>query len=260
MNRLAASPRFQKRAARMTVAVMAWSFASLSSAAPGLPAAAVQGGARSVWDGVYTGAQAERGRLLYLEHCATCHGASLDGGEYRALRGERFWIAWQDTTVDYLLGRVSATMPHSEDGSLKGTLGRHVYADIVAHMLQANGFPAGAAELTEASGAGVRIFRKDGSSGLPAGAFAHVVGCLAPRGPDRSWRLVRASPPVRIMDGREVAVDGPLGDREYALLFVLTPLDKFVGHRMSVRATLVGEAGANGLNVTAISSVRPTCE
>src|SRR5262245_24711681 len=89
---------------------------------------------RTVWDGVYTAAQADRGRGFYSEHCAKCHGGDLQGGEGRALTGDRFWTSWQETTVDRLLGHVSTNMPHSEDGSLKGTLGAAVYADIVAYI------------------------------------------------------------------------------------------------------------------------------
>ena len=98
---------------------------------------------RTVWDGIYTEAQAQRGRGFYAEHCASCHGANLEGAEHRALKGDRFWATWQDTTVDRLLTHVSLNMPHSEDGSLKGTLGARVYADIVAHILSTNQFPAG---------------------------------------------------------------------------------------------------------------------
>jgi quinoprotein glucose dehydrogenase len=212
-----------------------------------------------VWDGVFTDAQAQRGRGFYLEHCAECHGGNLQGGEYRALQGERFWSTWQETTVDYLLGKVTTTMPHSEDGSLKGTLGGHVYVDIVAHILNTNGFPAGASELTQASSAGIQIVKKGGPGELPSGAFAHVVGCLA-RGSDRNWTLLKGSRPVRVMDGREADVNAPLGDREYTLMFLLTPLDRFVGHRMSVRASLLGDGGTKGLNVSAIRSVNATCE
>jgi hypothetical protein len=75
-----------------------------------------------VWDGVFTAEQAERQRV-YNESCAACHGSRLEGGEYRALTGDRFWTSWQGTTVDRMLGQITATMPHSEDGSLKGTLG-----------------------------------------------------------------------------------------------------------------------------------------
>jgi S-disulfanyl-L-cysteine oxidoreductase SoxD len=215
--------------------------------------------ARSVWDGVFTAEQAARGRSHYAEHCSGCHGASLQGGEHRALAGDRFWTSWQDTTVDRLLTYVSTSMPHSEDGSLQGALGTGVYADIVAHILSTNAFPAGADVLTPDSIAGVHIVRRDGPSELPAGSFVHVVGCLA-RGPNRDWQLLRASAPARVLSGESDNLDAPLGDREYALLFVITPLDRFVGHRMSVRASLVGEGGAEGLNVTTITSIGDTCE
>jgi hypothetical protein len=214
---------------------------------------------KTVWDGVFTAAQAERGRDFYAEHCGSCHGASLEGGEYRALKGERFWVSWQETTVDELLGQISANMPFSDDGSLKGTLGDGTYADIVAHILEGNGFPAGQRELTAASITGVEIVKKEGSSDLPSGAYAQVVGCLA-RGTDKNWKIVRGTRPVRVRENNPLDVKGPLGDREYALMFLLTPLDKYEGYRMSVRAALMGEAGANGLNVRSIDPVSSSCQ
>ncbi|HET9363142.1 MAG TPA: cytochrome c [Vicinamibacterales bacterium] len=215
--------------------------------------------ARGIWDGVFTRAQAERGRLSYREHCATCHGADLQGAEYKALQGNRFWTDYQEAPLDYLLGQISRNMPHSEDGSLKGTLGASTYADIVAFMLDANGFPAGATELTEASSAGVAIVRKEGPGELPVGSFAHVVGCLAPRGPDNNWRLVKGSRPVRVLGNRPVDAKAALGNREYTLMYVLTSLDKYAGYRMSVRASLM-EGGNGALNVQSIQAVSPTCE
>jgi quinoprotein glucose dehydrogenase len=215
---------------------------------------------RTVWDGVYTAAQADRGRGFYNEHCASCHGGNLQGGESRALTGDRFWTSWQETTVDRLLGHVSTNMPHSEDGSLKGTLSAAVYADIVAYILSRNDFPAGSSLLTADSAAGVRIVKKGGSGELPAGSYVHVVGCLQPRGADKNWRLSKGSRPARVADGQAADEQAPLGDREYTLMFVMTSLDTFVGHRMSVRASLIGEGGAQGLNVTTIKSISNTCE
>jgi hypothetical protein len=208
---------------------------------------------------VFTSAQAERGLGFYLEHCAECHGDELQGREYRALKGERFWMSFQETTVDYLLGQISANMPHSEDGSLKGTLGAAVYADIVAHILHGNGFPAGSGELSQPSIAGVQIVKKGGPGELPPGSFAHVVGCLA-RGADRGWRLTRGSRPARVLNAGAADTKASLGDREYALMFVLTPLDKFVGYKMSVQAALMGEGGSEGLNVRSIEPVSQTCQ
>jgi quinoprotein glucose dehydrogenase len=223
------------------------------------PGATAERASRTVWDGVYTDAQAQRGRGFYAEHCASCHGGSLEGAEHRPLKGDRFWATWQDTTVDRLLNHVSTNMPHSEDGSLKGTLGSAVYADIVAHILKTNDFPAGTTELNASSSTGIRIVKKDGSGELPNGSLAHVVGCLE-KGTGRNWKLVKGSRATRVMEGQAPDRNAPLGDREYVLMFVLTPLDKFVGHRMSVRASLMGEGGAQGLNVTTIESVSATCQ
>lgn len=226
----------------------------LDGAAQGKPAPG------TVWDGVFTTAQAERGRGFYAEHCASCHGANLEGAENRALRGERFWVSWQEASVDELLSQISTNMPFSEDGSLKGTLGADTYNDIVAHILQGNGFPPGAGELTASSATGVQIVKKGGSAELPSGAYAQVVGCLARGGDNRTWKIVRGTRPVRVRDNRPSDLNGPLGDREYTLMFLLTPLDKFAGYRMTVRAALMGESGVDGLNVRSIEPVASSCQ
>src|SRR5256885_9484996 len=36
---------------------------------------------KSVWDGIYNQAQADRGKQLYSDACASCHGPELTGGE-----------------------------------------------------------------------------------------------------------------------------------------------------------------------------------
>ena len=44
---------------------------------------------RSVWDGAFAAAQADRGRTFYPANCAECHGATLQGGEGKPPSGER---------------------------------------------------------------------------------------------------------------------------------------------------------------------------
>ena len=172
-----------------------------------------QAASKSVWDGVFSAAQAERGRGFYLANCSECHGATLEGGEKQALKGDRFWADWQETTVDYMLGRISKNMPFSEDGSLAGTLGTPTYVDIVAHILNSNGFPAGPSEMTAASSVGVQIVKKGGPSELPSNSFAHVIGCLA-KGEGRDWKLTMGSRPARVFESQSPDVNAPLGDRE----------------------------------------------
>lgn len=214
---------------------------------------------KTVWDGAFTAAQADRGRTLYAANCAQCHGGELQGAEATTLVGETFWVDWAARTVGDLVAYVSKNMPFSEDGSLAGTLQASTYADIVAHILRANGFPAGEQELSAASGAGVQILRKDGSSELPASTLAHVVGCLGPRAADGSWPLTNASAPARVVAGTAPDRGVALGARTYPLKFVLTNLTKFVGHRMSVTGLLLGAGGSDGLNVSSVASISESC-
>jgi mono/diheme cytochrome c family protein len=220
------------------------------------------GASRSVWDGVYSAEQAARGWREFQEHCSHCHGAELGGtADAKALKGDRFWTDWKESTVDYLLERISKSMPHSEDGSLAGTLPRQTYTDIVAHILNANGFPAGPNELTQDSSTGVLIIRKEGPGELPGGTLTRVVGCLT-KASDGSWRLTRATAPIRIRGGA-AATNLPANaspNREYVLKFVLTPLDKFAGHRLAVTGLLIGEGGKDGVNFSSSDSLSPTCE
>src|SRR5215510_12092525 len=57
----------------------------------------LQTATKSVWDGAYTNAQAERGQKAYTEHCAGCHQSDLGGkGEFPALKGNTFMDRWHD--------------------------------------------------------------------------------------------------------------------------------------------------------------------
>lgn len=230
--------------------------------AVGLTAAQAPAGAKpSVWDGVFTAEQATRGRLAYAQHCASCHGGELKGGEGKPLVGDPFWADWRETTVEYLLTRVSTEMPFSEDGRLAGSLSPSTYADIISFVLQQNDLPAGARELSRASSAGVQIIRKDGPGELPASTLARVVGCLAPRGPSREYSVTRATAPARVTENATAPDPAtPPGQRQFALKFVLQSLDKFVGQRVAVTGLLIGEGGTGGLNFSAIQAIAPTCD
>jgi mono/diheme cytochrome c family protein len=100
--------------------------------------------AASVWDGVYTDEQAGRGKALYAKECASCHGASLSGGEEAPpLTGSAFMANWSGLTVGDLFERIRVSMPEGR----AGTLSRQQNADILAYMLNVNQFPAGKTEL-----------------------------------------------------------------------------------------------------------------
>lgn len=103
-------------------------------------ALAAQAPTRTVWDGVYTQEQAEAGREIYVEACASCHGNALGGVEAApALSGPSFAANWTGTTLNDLAERIRVSMPADDPGSLS----RRRVADVVAYMLSAGGFPAG---------------------------------------------------------------------------------------------------------------------
>jgi mono/diheme cytochrome c family protein len=107
-------------------------------------ASAAQG--KTQWDGVYTDAQAARGSAVYEKSCSSCHGAGLEGKDQApSLSGAEFGAAWNELTLKDLFERMSKTMPQGAPGSLPP----EQYADVLSFVLQKNGAPAGAAELSK---------------------------------------------------------------------------------------------------------------
>jgi cytochrome c len=100
---------------------------------------------RSTWDGVYTEAQAERGRVLYSHECLDCHGDDLEGDvvEHPGLAGGAFVYKWNSQTVGDLFERIHRDMPMDHPG----TLTRQKAADLTAFLLNFNKFPPGDQEL-----------------------------------------------------------------------------------------------------------------
>ena len=99
---------------------------------------------RSVWDGVYTQEQSQRGEAIYSRECAKCHGSDLAGAdEVPALSGGAFLSNWDGLTVGDLSERVRISMPPNKQGRLS----RQQIVDILSYVLSANNFPAGKTEL-----------------------------------------------------------------------------------------------------------------
>src|SRR5579883_2194820 len=105
----------------------------------------VQDKIRSIWDGVFTDDQAERGHIQYDTRCAECHGDELEGDlvEAPALAGSEFLWKFNGSTLDHIFERVHRDMPLTNSG----TLSRKVSAELVAYMLKQSGLPAGTNEL-----------------------------------------------------------------------------------------------------------------
>jgi mono/diheme cytochrome c family protein len=99
----------------------------------------------SVWDGIYAPEQTSRGKAIFGELCATCHGEALKGktGGAPPLSGATFKDNWNGLTVADLFGYIKTSMPRYDSGRLT----KEQTADIVAFLLTFNGFPAGEKEL-----------------------------------------------------------------------------------------------------------------
>jgi mono/diheme cytochrome c family protein len=104
---------------------------------------------QSVWDGVYTEEQATRGKAMYAQECASCHGSELTGGEMAPpLAGGEFLAGWDGLTIGDLFERIRISMPQNSPGSLSGQQN----ADILSFMFSVSKFPAGTTELPKEAG------------------------------------------------------------------------------------------------------------
>jgi mono/diheme cytochrome c family protein len=103
---------------------------------------------RTTWDGVYSEAQAKRGAAIYAEQCASCHAPDLSGMDQApALTGADFLTEWNDLSMNDLFERTRISMPADKPGSLE----RQLVADVLALLLERNGFPAGQTDLPPAA-------------------------------------------------------------------------------------------------------------
>jgi mono/diheme cytochrome c family protein len=96
---------------------------------------------------LYTEDQATKGSLAYLQNCAMCHGPNMEGqsGGYPgpALKGADFADPSYDFHVSEIFNFVAKQMPSATPGSLSN----EAYVQIMAYLLQQNGYPAGNHEL-----------------------------------------------------------------------------------------------------------------
>ena len=90
----------------------------------------------TVRDNVYSPEQSTRGRAAYDAKCASCHDGGTMGPEWW---GDPFLAQWENKSAGEFFTRIETTMP--EDAP--GTLGESEVLDIIAYVLQTNGFPPG---------------------------------------------------------------------------------------------------------------------
>jgi cytochrome c5 len=111
----------------------------------GQAATSAQRSQRTIWEGVFSEAQAARGRQSYRRFCGQCHSDDLSGGGdgEPPLKGPIFIAQWQGRTAGDLFATMSEAMPYSAPGSLPA----QEYVDILSYVFLANDAPAGPGEL-----------------------------------------------------------------------------------------------------------------
>lgn len=88
----------------------------------------------------HTAAQAERGKTVYAQRCAVCHGATLEGDNHAPMLSSAGFLAhWSGLSAYDLLKKVGTTMPAGAPGSLSA----EDYEDVTAYLLSYSQFPAG---------------------------------------------------------------------------------------------------------------------
>jgi len=220
----------------------------------------VQAAQASVWDGVYTAEQAERGKATYAVACASCHKEDLTGGRAKALVGSPFWQSWGEDTLSSLYKFVRETMPRNNPG----TLSEHEYADIVAHILQMNSYPAGTRELTRETVSAIQVVGRNGRGPVPNFSLVRVVGCLEEQSAGK-WALTRASEPVRsrnpspsVEGERELSQSSVLGDTTYELIDTFTYTNGHHGEKVEIKGLLI-RGTPNRLNYSSMQTFAASC-
>jgi ankyrin repeat protein len=101
-------------------------------------------GGKTIWDGVFTEQQAQRGQQVYQRACAACHLDGLQGDDVSpALVGQGFLARFTGQSAHEMVQNLRASMPQNAPDSL----GDRAYIDLVSYLLKANGSQTGSLEL-----------------------------------------------------------------------------------------------------------------
>lgn len=202
-----------------------------------------------IWQGVFTAAQAERGNATFSTTCLRCHGADLGGNTAPALTGERFMAAWGDGSVARLFGTIRDTMPPFATSSIDDA----TKLDIVAFILQSNGFPTADRELAAGDLESIQIVPKEQQSAVQNFARVQVVGCLA-SGDANRFVLTSASKPVAASDAG--ATNAALGSGRILLLNAAPfgPAGQ-IGQKVEARGIIYRDERETLMAVTALKTL-----
>jgi mono/diheme cytochrome c family protein len=220
---------------------------------------------KGIWDGVFTQAQSDRGKAALLQNgCNGCHGADLSGARGPALKGDRFITDWENGSINRLFLKIRETMPPLNAEQVTPA----TKIDIVAYLLQVNGFPPGSTGLTADDLEGIQIVKRGAETAGPSNfSLVTAVGCLA-EGPNKKWILTHASEPTPTKDETpspsllSAAQAKPLGSQTFELVSVSPSFKPETqrSHKVEVRGLLYRDAKYIELNLTWLEGLGSTCD
>ena len=216
---------------------------------------------RSIWDGVYTAAQADRGKAAYSKRCIHCHGADLTGYG-NVLTGQKFLDNWREDNLEKFFLAMRSTMPRTAPGGLSN----QEYLDIVAYILAANNFPRGDRELALGSLKDIQVELESGPAPLPGGSLVVVVGCLV-QDADRGWKLTKATEPVRTRkpdasspEELKAWESKPFGTRNFLLMDSQDyHADSKKNHKVEAKGLLILDPAGDRLNLSSLQMTAVEC-
>ena len=232
-------------------------FAGAASWLASPPPARAQGRQASVLDGVYSEAQATRGKEQYGEKCSECHeGAEPNGPE---LMGSTFVDNWREDTLDGLYNFMKTRMPQDAQGSLTDAQ----YIDILGYVLQLNNYKSGAKDLTPDATKNILMVGENGPQPLPPNVSVRVNGCFS--GTGDAGKLTKAADPNRaretdsVSDADLKAAEGKSGTHA----FQLRNLDNVDGLKPAAVAgrnvVVKGVLDKDRINVLSMKALPSTC-
>jgi mono/diheme cytochrome c family protein len=224
--------------------------------------------ASKLLDGVYTEPQAARGKVGFDADCGICHGPDLTGASAPALKGDAFLKRWEFKGLHTLVQKVFDTMPNGYATNVQEA----VKVDMVAYILQQNGYPAGKDELKDDLDAmqEVPILIKGGAT-QGTGALANftlvqTVGCLG-EGPNRTWTLTNTAKPMYTTSPAasnatraKALIETPAGADTFTLVNAarLKP-EAMKGQRVEAKGFIYRDGAESQIAVSALQSLGVAC-
>jgi len=244
-------------------------FACLIFLASYIPAADAQPQppGKTILDGVYSDAQAGRGKASYKAACSACHGNALEGISAPALTGDHFLERWREDALDSFYNFIKDNMPPRRPADVR--MPDSSYLDIVTYILKMNGYRSGANKLAPDLLGRVTVVGKNGPQPVPDNALVITVGCLS-QTREGVWILYQATEPARTRSEttstpEELNVSSQKSPG--TLSFRLADLDAVPdfapdahkGHKMLAKGYLVRQPNAERIRLSAMELLDTHC-